>query len=170
MNKIFLFFANWIVIFALCSQATFGSNNLRNSLANFQYAITVEWDQKDKAFLDEQERILSSEIEKLLLSGESPENILRDCLSLIPDEKTKKEMNEALSLYSNKKMSREELVDFVSMYSNSMQSQGPSWSPVVKFLVGLGIFYVVFNLFLFTLYYWDTDPNYGQVDNNPPKT
>jgi hypothetical protein len=150
-------------------ETSLAKTGIKSSIQNFQYAVTVEWDQKDHSFLKYQEDLLKKEIEELLKAGESPKVIMEELVSLIPDQRLQRDILEASSLYQKKEIEREELEAFLQMHLEDLQTRGPSWSPVVKFIVGLGIFYIVFNLFLFTLYYWDTDPNYGQVDN-PPKT
>jgi hypothetical protein len=73
MKILFLFFTAILV-----PQLAFASNveALKLAIDEYNYAITVEWDQKDKAFLKIQDEILQKSISQLVESGLTKQDLL----------------------------------------------------------------------------------------------
>ncbi len=157
------------LIFALLSQASFAATRSFAELVhNYRYAVIVEWDQADPAFLQTAEKEFQQGIVKLLEDGASPQDLLEESLLLIPNATLKRELTEGVGHYQSGNFSEKELLDFVLQNISSMESQGSSWSPVAKVALGIIGGYAIFKILMLTILYWDTDPNYGQPGDPPP--
>ncbi len=170
MTRFFAKLVHFLLAFIFCSQCALASTgNFKELVQEYNYTLTVEWDQKDLEFLKSAESKFSIGVRELLKEGSSPLELMAESLDLISDLKLRRELSERLKVYHHNKMSNEELLEFVERYSSSMQTQGTSWSPAMKILLGVVGGYIAFKLILVTIMYWDTDPNYGEDGNPPPK-
>ncbi len=154
------------LVFSIQAFAGTGSG-IAELIKAYQFSVLVEWDQKDPQFLEMKQAEFSRGIESLIAEGHQPRDLLAESLQLIPNQAVRRQLSEASQLSGNA-MSAEELTQYFEQQLGSMTVQGSSWSPVTKILLGVAITYVVLKVLMITLMYWDTDPNYGQVDN-PPK-
>ncbi len=160
--------ALWLLCLVFSAQVFAGQGTgIAELIKSYQYSVLVEWDQQDPEFLKAKQDDFARGIETLIAEGHKPRELLQESLKLIPNEEVRRQLSEASQL-SGSSMTSEELTQYFEQQLNSMTVQGSSWSPVTKILLGVAITYVVLKVLMITLMYWDTDPNYGQVDN-PPK-
>lgn len=126
--------------FSLNVMASTGTiQELERHMDDYQYALSVEWDQKDQAFYEAQTKAFFEKMGKLIKEdGLSKSEILR-----LVEAKTKnKEALEALKLklsVLSKGASVEELANIVKEYSQDLYSQGASWNGQVVFSVVIGL-------------------------------
>lgn len=101
-------------------------SELEKAFDAYNYAVTVEWDQKDPAFHEAQTKLLLEKITSLRNSGLSREEIL----ATVEKKVANKEVFEALKLKLSllKAGSAEELALAVREASDDMYSQGASWN------------------------------------------
>lgn len=154
--------------FLLFSSSSHASSGFKELIQQYQYAITVEWDQQDKEFLKEEETKLMKGIKELLQNGQSPDQYINDVLTLIPDLQRRQDIESALKLYGDSKLSKEQLMFFLNQHASSIGQQGSSWSTTGKILLGIVITYAVLKVIMFTIYFWDTDPDYGKTSGDLP--
>jgi hypothetical protein len=101
-------------------------SELEKAFDAYNYAVTVEWDQKDPAFHEAQTKLLLEKITTLRNEGLSREEIL----ATVENKVANKEAFEALKLKLSllKAGSVEELALMIRETSNDMYSHGASWS------------------------------------------
>jgi hypothetical protein len=133
-------------IFTIIVCFIFSFNVLAGSLAEiekgldeYQYAVTVEWDQKDKKFYEEKTQIFFNAIHACLASGVTK----NDILSLV-EKKTKnradfESLKLKMNLLSPQAATSNELAQLLKMSSNDFYSSGASWDGEVTVYVGFGI-------------------------------
>lgn len=125
--------------FSLNVMASTGTvQELERHMDDYQYALTVEWDQKDKAFYDAQTKIFFDKMNTLVAAGLSQEEILK-----MVEAKTKNKVAlEALKLkisLLSKNSTPEELAEIVKASAKDLYSEGASWNGEVVFSVVLGL-------------------------------
>ncbi len=159
-----------VLSFIFLTGNSFAATGFKDLIQEYQYDVTVVWDQKDKEFIQRADEKLISGVETLIENGASPQELMNEAITLIPDEKVKADIKQTMGLYGQKKFSKEQLVTFLNQNATQMARQGSSWSTVGKILVGVVVTYAVLKLLMIIIMYWDTDPNYGQPSGDyPPK-
>lgn len=153
-----------VMIFMQSSQAS-----VSELIREYQYSMTVEWDQKDSAFAEVQNKRLKSGIQQLLKEGTSPGEILQESAQLIQDDKAKAEVLEVIFLFEQGRMTESQMISFIDQILEKSAQRGTSWSPVLKLMAGIVGGYIIFKLVLLAIYYHDTDFNYGQPSEPPTK-
>lgn len=154
-----------VLSFIFLTGNSFAATGFKELIQEYQYEVTVEWDQQDKEFIKNAEDKMISGVEALLKSGASPEDLMNEALTLIPDEKLKADLKVTLKNYS-----KDQLISFLDQNADRMALQGSSWSTVGKILVGVVVTYAVLKLLMIIIIYSDTDPNYGEPSGEyPPK-
>ncbi len=159
----------FVLLLSMLGERTYAATGVKELIENYQYAVTVEWDQKDESFLAIQNETFKSGVQQLILSEQSSEQIMNETLNMIKDEKMKAELTESINLLKNNQTSADQVLQVLENHSSQMQEQGTSWSPAVKIIVGVLAGYVLLKLAFLAIYYADTDPNYGQTTDSPPK-
>ena len=80
-------------------QAGHASTGVKDLLDEYHYAVTVEWDQKDETFIKAQEDKLLIGLENALATSVNPENVVKEILAQIPDQKLKADITQAFTLF-----------------------------------------------------------------------
>jgi hypothetical protein len=159
---------SFVISLFIFMQAGHASTGVKDLLDEYHYAVTVEWDQKDETFIQAQEDKLLIGLENALATSVNPENVVKEILAQIPDQKLKADITQAFTLFKKDEISKEQILTLVQSHQASMNQQGTSWSPVMKIIIGVVVGYVVLKALMLVIYYWDTDPDYGTTEN-PPK-
>lgn len=108
---------------------------LEKSFDNYQYAMTVEWDQKDMKFQEAQTNLFFQKIGSLVKSGLTTEEME----AFIEAKITNKEALAALQLKMNllsQANTPEELAQILRENSQDMYSRGASWNGDIVLWVG----------------------------------
>jgi hypothetical protein len=126
-------------VFSLNVMASTGTvQELERHMDDYQYALSVEWDQKDQAFYDAQTKNFFEKMSKLVAAGLTQEEVL-----VMVEAKTKNKIAlEALKLkisLLSKDASSEELAQIVKEASKDLYSEGASWNGQVVFSVVIGL-------------------------------
>lgn len=118
---------SFVLVFGLLSSQAFAYNtsSLKAIFNDFQYDVTVLWDQKDPEFFNAAQAQMMSRIEA---AGISDKEIIAYALSNVSDEQVKQALTHAY-----KTNNAEMMLDVI----NQSQAQGASW--IGKVLMGLGI-------------------------------
>ena len=125
--------------FSLNVMASTGTvQELERHMDDYQYALSVEWDQKDQAFYDAQTKNFFEKMSKLVAAGLTQEEVLK-----MVEAKTKNKVAlEALKLnisLLSKNATAEELAEMVKQSSKDLYSEGASWNGEVVFSVVIGL-------------------------------
>lgn len=117
---------------------------LEQTVDEYQYALTVEWDQKDAKFYDAQTTAFFAKLQKLIQDkGLNQDDIMAFAESKVKDAKVLEALKAKAALLG-KANSNEELAKLVNEASKDFYAQGASWSgssvlPVILGLVVVGV-------------------------------
>lgn len=109
--------------------ASASSKGLEVLMDEYQYAMSVEWDQKDQVFHEKQTQAFLSELAKLNMSSE-------DLLAVAEKKMGNKKQFEALKLKMSllsKVNSEADLAKMISQNSHEFYSRGASWNGATVF-------------------------------------
>lgn len=112
---------------------------LESAVANLQYRMTVEWDQKD---VQKQKEILgefSAQVEQLKKQGLSDEQIFKGLSSAAFDAQTSKDIAMLAQYSKDKKLDAKETRKLVVDYANKSQKLGTNWSSEATVALVVGI-------------------------------
>lgn len=112
---------------------------LERHMDEYQYALSVEWDQQDPAFYEAQTKIFFTKLGDLIKSGGlSKEEVMQ----MVELKAKNKDAIEALKLklsLLSKGASAEELANIVKDSAKDLYSEGASWNGEVVFSVAIGL-------------------------------
>lgn len=125
--------------------ATGSISALEQAVDEYQFALTVEWDQKDNKFLDAQTEVFFAKLQKLIKDeGLSQKEIMAFAESKMQDKDALAALKLKASLLA-KANNTEELTKLVKEASKDFYAQGASWNgaTVVPVVIGLVIVGVI---------------------------
>ena len=100
---------------------------LDQAIQNLQFALTVEWDQKDSNFRNEVMKQFQIEVTKLEKSGMTREQILTELKTKVLDSRTAADLDKVIQLSKDQKVSKEEIRKIVTSNIERSQRTGASW-------------------------------------------
>lgn len=110
-------------------QANTGSNNsLKAAFDELNYSLTVEWDQKDRAFYDAQVEKFNGKIKELQAAGLTQSEIMSFATSQVKDKNLAKELELAYTQISLNKLSGNEARKVILDTFSKSYSRGANWS------------------------------------------
>jgi hypothetical protein len=113
----------------LTSTAFAGTNNgLKAAFDELNYALNVEWDQKDKDFYTTQMRKFTTTIRELQAQGLSNAEIVDFAKSQVKDEKIAQDIETAFSMISINKMNSADATKYMVETMKKSYSAGASWN------------------------------------------
>lgn len=131
------------VLLALCFTmnvfaSTGGISELSAAMDEYQFAMTVEWDQKDQAFKAKQLEALSSKMGELFKEGLTPQdvNVLID--NRFKNSQVAQAAKLKLSLMGNN-ITPANVVDILKDNSSDIYSNGASWNGNAQIFVWGGV-------------------------------
>ena len=161
MRKLFLVFLS--LVLTLNSFAATGGEALAILIDDFQYTLTVDWDQKDQDKYEQYTKSFYERLDKLTQEqGLTTQEIEKTILEKIKNPKVLEAIKLKIKLMGNNP-SREQVLRLVKDESRNMYAQGSNWAgeaivmiPLVA-MVGLLIYAVVFSLTHKCVQYEQTD-------------
>lgn len=130
-------------IFSVQAHAA-GQTGLKAAFDELNYALNVEWDQKDKAFFDAQKEKFSAVVADLRANGLSNSELIDFVTSEIKDEKFARDVKATLNLISINNMSSSQAAEYMSEMMKNAYSQGANWNGGVSLLLlGAGVLLIV---------------------------
>lgn len=160
----------WSYVLSFCFMlnsfsAMAGTQELKAVIDDYQYALTVEWDQKDKKFFEEQTSLFLKKVELMIVEGQINHSEIIDVINQeSANASLKRDLLEKIKLLNNS--SPEELARFLSDNTTSLYQSGSSWAPAsTVFGVGVGIV-VVLGLIGLALAEARTDCTFTHRDNS----
>jgi hypothetical protein len=130
-----------LVIFAVQAHAATHSG-LKAAFDEMNYALAVEWDQKDRAFYDAQMKKFMGQVRELQRQGLTNAQMIEFAKSEIKDQKMAKDLETAFSMITINKMSSEEASQFMIESMKRAYSSGASWTGDVLIYLAVGILIV----------------------------
>lgn len=136
-------FISALVLFCLSFNVLADSKmvqELMNHMDEYQYTMTVDWDQKDKKFYEEKTTEFHSKLDALIEKGLGQEELEAALIQRIGDKKVVDALKLKLSLKD--KFSTEELIQVINENNKEFYKEGASWSGEVIVGVSLSILLV----------------------------
>lgn len=124
-KKLFAFSMIFCMLVVQANAAT--HNGLKAAFDDLNYALTVDWDQTDRAFYSSQMEKFSSQIKSLQEQGLTNKELMDFALSQVKDEKAAKDLQTAFTMITINKMSPKEAQRYVTEVMNKSYSRGASW-------------------------------------------
>ncbi len=110
-------------------QALAGSHDgLKAAFDEFNYAVTVEWDQKDASVYSEHMNVLKDRIIELQEQGLTNQELINFGISNVSDAKLKVEARQVLNLIASEELTESESLTLLNSIQKSFYSKGASWS------------------------------------------
>ena len=110
------------------SASTVGAHSIKAAIDEFNFAVTVEWDQQDQAFYQAQMKKFLANLNTLCAQGATTAEIIDVAVSTIKNEKLALEMKSILELIEVEKLSVEEAQAMLLEATKNSSSTGASWS------------------------------------------
>lgn len=107
-----------------------------SAMEEFNFAVNVEWDQKDPEFYKAQVSKLENSINTLVAEGMTLAEVIDVAASTIKNEQLAREMKKALSLVELNKLSLEESQKLLITAAQNSASSGASWTGDALFYLG----------------------------------
>lgn len=114
---------------------------LERAVDDFQYALTVEWDQKDVKFQEAQTAALFQKLSGLMAQGLEKEQVLKLAENKMKNKEALEALKLKLSLLSDVKSSND-LAKVLSQNSKEFYAKGASWNGsanVLPVLAGIAV-------------------------------
>lgn len=119
-----------------------GVQKLEGHLDNFQYAMTVEWDQKDQAFKEAKTKEFNAALEKVIREDGVTQ---LEIMGLLQKKVVSKDALNAIQLKASllgNASTPEALAKSLESSTQNMYSQGASWNGEILLPLGIGIIVV----------------------------
>ncbi len=131
-----------MMVLAITTTSAFANTNsgIKTAFDELNYSLTVEWDQKDKAFYDKK---MASFKAKLAESKLTNSEMIAFVKSEVKDAKIARDMETALNMIQLQKMSRSEAANYMTETMKKSYSVGASWNGDAVLYIGLGVLLVV---------------------------
>lgn len=144
LSTLFLAFA----FMTTASASTLGAHSIKAAIDDFNFAMTVEWDQEDQAFYQAQMKKFLADLKALRAEGITNAEIIDVAVSSIKNEKLAQEMKAILNLIEVEKLSAEDAQSMLLEAAKNSSSAGASWSsdawvwigPVLGIAILLAVF------------------------------
>jgi hypothetical protein len=117
-------------------------NNLKAAFDELNYSLTVEWDQKDKDFYNNQMKKFRGTLRELQRDGLSNSELIEFVKSEVKDQRIARDLETAFNMVTINKMNQEEASKYMLETMKKSYSSGASWGGEVLIYLGLGLLVV----------------------------
>lgn len=100
---------------------------LEKALDEYQYSLTVEWDQKDNAFVTARTEAFYAALSDLMNKGLTKEDVMNVVSKKSKNDKEVEALKVRMEAVANGANSSQELAEAITMKSNQLYSSGASW-------------------------------------------
>lgn len=123
------FFVGFLAFAFVTVQANAVSNNsLKTAFDELNYALSVEWNQTDRAFYDAQMQKFTEQVKSLQAQGMTNAELIEFATSNIKDANLAKEVKNAMTLVQINKLPANEARKMVMETISKSYNRGASWS------------------------------------------
>ena len=146
-----------IALFAVFSLVTVSASvpvsNLKQAVDDFNFAVTVEWDQQDTRFYNQAVDDFKRSVESLSEEGMTNDQIINGILLSVKNKKQAAELQRMVGLLRSEDMTKSEVADFIAQKVRLTQDEGASYQGgrhggglkmllVIGILVGISIYLI----------------------------
>lgn len=130
-----------MMVLAITTTTAFANTNsgLKAAFDELNYSLTVEWDQKDKAFYNAKMEAFKSKLAESKLTNAE---MIAFVKAEVKDAKIARDMETALTMIQIQKMSRSDAANYMTETMKKSYSQGASWNGDAVLYIGLGVLLV----------------------------
>lgn len=127
---------------AFSTTSVFANTNsgLKAAFDELNYSLTVEWNQKDKAFYNKKMEAFKAKLAESKLTNAE---LIAFVKSEVKDAKIARDMETALTMIQIQKMSRSDAANYMTETMKKSYSVGASWNGDAFLYIGLGVLLVV---------------------------
>lgn len=135
-----------VLTFTIFSSQTFATtgNGLKTAFDEFNYAISVEWDQKDQRFYEAAKAKLESKIREAQSRGASNGEFIDALASYVHSEDLKAELQYIRTQTELGLLSSNEIAPRIQEILGRSYQKGASWISDAAFLTIVGVVFVAF--------------------------
>ena len=139
-----------MMVFAITTTSAFANSHagLKTAFDELNYSLTVEWNQKDKAFYDAQMKKFNATLKELQAKGLTNAELIAFVKSEVKDAKVAKDMETAFTMIQLQKMNASQAANSMTETMKRSYSVGASWNGDAALYIGLGVLLVVVALSL----------------------
>lgn len=137
LNRCAAFVIALAFLFTAPAGASTHAQTLAEAIKDFNYAINVEWDQKDPRFYEEQMNRFQAALSDLSTQGMTQAQMLTEARALVKDSQTAAELDRVLALVKANNLSDAEAKRMVMEMVTKSQNRGASWNGA--FMINFGI-------------------------------
>lgn len=133
------------MVLAITTTSAFAGSNagLKSAFDELNYSLTVEWNQKDKAFYDAQMNKFKASVKALQSNGLTNAELIEFVKAEVKDAKVARDMETAFNMIQLQKMSSSEAANYMTETMKKSYSTGASWNGDAVLYIGLGVLIVV---------------------------
>ncbi len=128
-------------IFTVSAHAN-SNAGLKDAFNELNFALTVEWDQKDKEFHNEAMKKFAASLRDLQAKGLTNAQMIDFAKTQVKDAKLAKDLETAFNMIQINKMSASEANKYILETVKKSYSNGASWSGEVFVYVAVGVLIV----------------------------
>ncbi|MES2527088.1 MAG: hypothetical protein V4598_08365 [Bdellovibrionota bacterium] len=134
-----------MMVLAITTTSAFAQTNsgLKSAFDELNYSLTVEWNQKDKAFYDAQMKKFNASLKELQAKGLTNAELIEFVKSEVKDAKVAKDMETAFNMIQLQKMNASQAANYMTETMKKSYSVGASWNGDAVLYIGLGVLLVV---------------------------
>ncbi len=134
-----------MMVLAITTTSAFAGSNagLKSAFDELNYSLTVEWNQKDKAFYDAQMNKFKASVKALQSNGLTNAELIEFVKAEVKDAKVARDMETAFNMIQLQKMSSSEAANYMTETMKKSYSTGASWNGDAVLYIGLGVLIVV---------------------------
>jgi len=130
-----------VSVFTVSAHAS-SQAGLKAAFDELNYALTVEWDQQDKDFQQEQMKKFSNTLRDLQAKGLTNSQLIDFVKSEVKNERAAKDLETAFNMISINKMTSAEANKYVLDTMKKAYSSGASWNGEVFVYLAVGLLIV----------------------------
>ena len=129
---------------AFTTTSVFADTNsgLKAAFNELNFSLTVEWDQKDKAFYDAKMNQFQTKLKELQAKGLTNAQMLEFAKSEVKDARIARDIETAFNMIQIQKMSRSDAAEYMTQTMKKSYATGASWNGEAFLYVGLAVLLV----------------------------
>lgn len=134
-----------MMVLAITTTSAFAQSNagLKSAFDELNYSLTVEWNQKDKAFYDVQMKKFNASLKELQAKGLTNAELIAFVKSEVKDAKVAKDMETAFNMIQLQKMNASQAANYMTETMKKSYNVGASWNGDAVLYIGIGVLLVV---------------------------
>ena len=138
------FFVTFMAFAFITVQANATTNNsLKAAFDSLNYSLSVEWDQKDRAFYDAKMREFTAQVTELQAQGVTNAQLAEFALTQVKDQRLASELNTAFTMIQLNNLSQADARKMVLETVAKSQTRGASWSSDTLLIGGIIVLVLV---------------------------